>query len=335
MALAKSRAEWENGLSFDINGSSGWDHGYEFTIICNTKIFIVTVNVKPENTRTNGLIAKFHKENIADDDDAAHFTQCDILDILDEAGWETFAAIAPAVDKGSQKAPADLCSSLNPEIFYLEYHEDDGLASVRPKSPPPVFAKYLKLNDLLHLPHYSAREIVVIEKIFAGIGYIAKVSVNGQEMCCNCVKRNTIIAIQREYECLQKVTMSKVASSVQTPKLLGFVTDNDERVVGILETFIPHAQNLSRIEGGINGISEAQRQDWAGQIKDMIETLHEIDVIWGDAKPQNVLIHSETNACYLVDFGGSWTDGWVDETLKETRQGDKQGLEKIIQYLGV
>ncbi|EPE35436.1 Protein kinase-like (PK-like) [Glarea lozoyensis ATCC 20868] len=303
--------------------------------MCNTKIFIVTVNVKPENMKTNKLIAKYDQELLADDDESLDFTQFQILNILDEAGWEIFATIAPTVEKGSQQPSQDLYASLNSEKFYFEYHEDNGHASIRSKPSQPRFAKDLKLNNFLHLPHYSVKEVVVLEKIFAGLGYIAKVSLNGQEMCCKCVKPDTIKAVQREYECLQKVAMSKVAPGVRTPKLLGFVTDDSGDVVGILETFIPHKQNLSKIEGGINGIPEAQRREWARQIKDTMETLHNIDVIWGDAKAQNVLIHSETNACYLVDFEGSWTNGWVDENLKETRQGDEQGLKRIIQYLGL
>jgi hypothetical protein len=53
----------------------------------------------------------------------------------------------------------------------------------------------------------------------------------------------------------------------------------------------------------------------------------------GDAKPDNILIHTATNDCWLIDFGGSWTDGWVDEKLGESVAGDQQGVMKIMAFL--
>ncbi|TVY36765.1 hypothetical protein LOCC1_G008107 [Lachnellula occidentalis] len=78
-----------------------------------------------------------------------------------------------------------------------------------------------------------------------------------------------------------------------------------------------------------------RKRKWAEQTRRNLELLHGIGVVWGDGKPENVLIHSETDDCYLVDFGGSWTDGWVDAELKETEAGDEQALTRILDFLGV
>lgn len=61
--------------------------------------------------------------------------------------------------------------------------------------------------------------------------------------------------------------------------------------------------------------------------------LHEVDVIWGDARLENMLIDNESDDCYLVDFGGRQPDGRVDEKLKESREGDAQALKKIVEFL--
>jgi hypothetical protein len=35
----------------------------------------------------------------------------------------------------------------------------------------------------------------------------------------------------------------------------------------------------------------------------------------------------------MIDFGGSYTDGWVEPELCETVEGDDQGLQKIVSAL--
>lgn len=38
---------------------------------------------------------------------------------------------------------------------------------------------------------------------------------------------------------------------------------------------------------------------------------------------------------YLVDFGGSYVNGWVDKKLVNTQEGDLQGLERMEAYLSM
>ena len=41
----------------------------------------------------------------------------------------------------------------------------------------------------------------------------------------------------------------------------------------------------------------------------------------------------ENENLWIIDFGGSYTEGWVDPELSETKAGDKMGLEKIVNAL--
>lgn len=50
-------------------------------------------------------------------------------------------------------------------------------------------------------------------------------------------------------------------------------------------------------------------------------------MVWGDVKPDNVMIRIESSQQVLVDFGGSYSEGWVDEELNETLERDLHGLE--------
>ncbi|KAK6591862.1 protein kinase-like domain-containing protein [Botrytis cinerea] len=170
-----------------------------------------------------------------------------------------------------------------------------------------------------------------------GTGYIAKVSINGQNMCCKMLVPTHSKAVQREYKCLKKIAESKYASSIKAPKLIGFIVDRSDNkgVIGILEEYTPHTMNLGGSQRDIKAVAKDRRREWAAQIRRNIKLLHEIGVVWGDGKPENVPINHETDDCCLVDFGDSWTDGWVDAQLMETKVGDKQALMKIFDFLGV
>ncbi|KAI1960803.1 hypothetical protein LOZ58_003876 [Ophidiomyces ophidiicola] len=71
---------------------------------------------------------------------------------------------------------------------------------------------------------------------------------------------------------------------------------------------------------------------WSRQIHQSVEQLHNADVVWGDAKPENVLIDTKGDA-WLIDFGGSYTPGWIDKDKRETVEGDWQGVQRIDKWL--
>jgi hypothetical protein len=78
---------------------------------------------------------------------------------------------------------------------------------------------------------------------------------------------------------------------------------------------------------------EHKRTQWAKDAERMVEVLHENELIWGDAKGDNFLVDGKDEKVWMIDFGGSWTEGWVDEKLKETEEGDWQGTEKVLNAL--
>jgi RIO-like serine/threonine protein kinase len=85
-------------------------------------------------------------------------------------------------------------------------------------------------------------------------------------------------------------------------------------IIGILEEYIPTGV-LSQLwqleEEGIEALTE-RRKKWGAQVREMVDLLYKIGVIWGDGKPHNVLIHEVTDDAWVIDFGGSYTEGWVD-----------------------
>ncbi|KAI1118288.1 hypothetical protein F5Y14DRAFT_463317 [Nemania sp. NC0429] len=105
----------------------------------------------------------------------------------------------------------------------------------------------------------------------------------------------------------------------------------DRFLVGLLLTCIKNEGTMYDLAPRTDCTNE-DRGRWLRQIRGSVQSLHAAGVVWGDAKPSNVLIGEDGNA-YLIDFGGSYTQGWVDEDKMETVEGDLQGLERIEKFL--
>ena len=68
------------------------------------------------------------------------------------------------------------------------------------------------------------------------------------------------------------------------------------------------------------------------QIRETVTALHELDIVWGDVKPDNVLIDNDNNAV-VIDLEGGTTRGWVDHDVGGTLQGDMQGMERMMDFI--
>jgi serine/threonine protein kinase len=108
-------------------------------------------------------------------------------------------------------------------------------------------------------------------------------------------------------------------------------------VLGILEEYVPTGElcDLRLLEHEDIEASPERRQKWAAQIRETVDLLHKIGVIWGDGKPDNALIHEVTDDAWVIDFGDSYTNGWVDQELTETLEGDEQAVGKILEFLKI
>lgn len=112
-------------------------------------------------------------------------------------------------------------------------------------------------------------------------------------------------------------------------RLHGVVRDGN-KLLGMLFPWIDTKGILSKARAAQSPPNVRKR--WKGQISTTIEKLHDKGIVWGDAKADNVLIDKDDNA-WVVDFGGSYTPGWVDKEKAGTLEGDAQGLAKILDIL--
>ncbi|KAF9760870.1 hypothetical protein IL306_004079 [Fusarium sp. DS 682] len=130
-------------------------------------------------------------------------------------------------------------------------------------------------------------------------------------------------------------TLKKITTQMPAPpeayvcRPIGVVREGNG-LLGMLFAWIDEKCVLSEAKA-IESPPELRKR-WASQIRRSLDKLHENDIIWGDAKAANVLIDQNDDA-WIIDFGGSYTVGWVDKDKAGTLAGDSQGLAKILEIL--
>nr|POE79426.1 hypothetical protein CFP56_07491 [Quercus suber] len=113
-------------------------------------------------------------------------------------------------------------------------------------------------------------------------------------------------------------------------RLYGIVSDRHGALRGQLYYWINIGHHLTW--DVLDRTDIRTRTKWVSQIRLTVSTLHAIDVIWGDVKAENVLIDAEGNAV-VIDLEGGATKGWMEKDVAGTKQGDLQGLERLVDYI--
>jgi serine/threonine protein kinase len=160
-----------------------------------------------------------------------------------------------------------------------------------------------------------------------------KVSIRGEQVCFfKRVMGGDIPSTIREFSAYAKIQSAGFGPEVFTSRLYGVVEDEEtSRVIGLLLTYIDF-QNQTLYCAKRHPRFGSLKKKWLGQIVSTLQSLHAHQITWGDGKPANVLIDIYDDA-YLIDFGGGYTQGWVDKELSNTMEGDLQALERITNYL--
>lgn len=139
-------------------------------------------------------------------------------------------------------------------------------------------------------------------------------------------------ATKREIKILVEIEKKGIHEKINVPRIHGLVTSCHvpSEFIGFLLTDIPKPTPLIKLID--EDISQRKREKWAKEVERVTDILHENDIIWGDAKADNFVL-DETEKLWIIDFGGNYTEGWVDAEKVETMEGDEQGIEKIVNIL--
>lgn len=116
----------------------------------------------------------------------------------------------------------------------------------------------------------------------------------------------------------------------------GLVIDKDDtrthrtRFLGVLLVYIDHKGTLYDVAPKCE--DQGQLLRWADDLKTMVDNMHKMGLVWGDAKPQNVLV-DHGDKLWIIDVDGGYTPPWVDEDRRNTKEGDLQGLDNTKRWL--
>jgi hypothetical protein len=137
----------------------------------------------------------------------------------------------------------------------------------------------------------------------------------------------------REFGILLRLKEARLNKKYRLPTIHSLVhySNDPNCILGIL---LDHIDNERTLADWIETCkpSGALRERWNRQIRDTVRALHRNGIIWGDVKPDNVLIDREHNT-WLIDFGGGFNSGYVDEDVMETVEGDWQGVSRMAEAL--
>ncbi|PKK55005.1 hypothetical protein CI102_321 [Trichoderma harzianum] len=137
-----------------------------------------------------------------------------------------------------------------------------------------------------------------------------------------------------EISTYREIHNAHLDKSLRISRLIGLVQSRDDQEViiyGLLLTYIDcgHVTLFCAVKPET---PEHLRNRWATQVGDTLTRLHDAGIIWGDAKPANVLVDEHDDA-WIIDFGGGYTEGWVERGLAGTKEGDLQALGRIIEFI--
>lgn len=206
----------------------------------------------------------------------------------------------------------------------------------------PHLAHIPKYISNIDVPWYASADLTVLECADTPDPYhpcLVKHQQSGEQMFFKTVDNYNTQPIKREIDILDKIEKKGLRQKIYCPKLLGIVTcatpaevekNSRNSIMGYLQTAINQPTPLTtKLD---SAVPQDKRDAWARKADEAKSILHENGIIWGDAKADNFVVDADGNL-WIIDFGGSYTEGWVDPEIAETKKGDNMGVNKIVNAL--
>lgn len=184
-------------------------------------------------------------------------------------------------------------------------------------------------------PIFQAREVEVlsVDPAYSLIDEPTRVRVEGKELFFKAFLDPDDSIGAHEVQTLEKISKADFdPQKVRTSRLYGIVEDDKSHVIGLLLHYIQVDDTLYYKVIETQSLGTDMKDKWKRQVTSTVEALHGAGIVWGDVKASNVLLDTVGNA-WVVDFGGGYTEGWVDHDKAGTIEGDLQGLRAIMDFI--
>lgn len=229
-------------------------------------------------------------------------------------------------------------------FFELEISKNDELRAVEIEASSELKRRIAKLKPEISLPKYirdmdypwfDSRKLTVLAGSGSPPPYHptqVRCEETGETFFFKAVDADAPKTTKRELWHLNRIAQPDIVDQICAPRLVGFVAKSKSKTnaIGFLQQEIPGPTPLTNHLDA--EIPQKKRDAWASEAERMKNVLHEHDIIWGDAKADNFLV-DENDKLWIIDFGGSWTEGWIDPENNETIEGDDMAMEKITNAL--
>ncbi|OAL28179.1 hypothetical protein AYO20_09507 [Fonsecaea nubica] len=275
----------------------------------------------------------------ADEIDGATELSFAVGPFLTHGTFETFAPEASTLCLNT------LQDILHPPLlsFTLRVVQGDlvpiGRSPEKTETADPPWAAVWKSEHWLEYPHVKAKDIALART--------SQTSSNTNLVMFNnriCWFKPVLDYVDsppyiREIDILSKLSRENLSHRLRCPQIEAIVLDGKDGNRGFINGLIltaihPNhgtiADRVNRPEGPSLPMALCER--WYCDIETMVHLLHDKGFVWGDVSPNNMVIDANENVC-IIDFGGGYTEGWVDEEDRETKKGDLEGLKRIKEYL--
>ncbi|KAH7129433.1 hypothetical protein B0J13DRAFT_453236, partial [Dactylonectria estremocensis] len=303
----------------------------ELIVSCNSRH--VVIRLFAVNFSTTPTIKEkylFFLDNLESDNDIEE----DFYDWVGEPMLPIFRQLG-----SSQRIPRSLDAFLSPETHYYTLQADgESLVAIpRPETKPssPMFGTSIPEDTCSSWPSFKPSDISLCEDDrIAGPPNPTPAKVvleNGTIAFLKLMRCGDKGFLLNELGTYKQIHSAHLDGKLRISRLLGIVRDEEGRIVGLLSTYIDCRRKTLSCAAKPS-TDESLWQKWAQKIEDSISELHKARITWGDAKPDNVFIDQHGDA-WLIDFGGSYTEGWVSKELAGTLQGDLMALAKIREFL--
>lgn len=316
-----------------ISIEGGVEDDCKITFKCNNKYFVILLSIQsPVDSIERDYLERLKCPLISGDEEKTERIFEELIDLLAGLCQPMFRKYAAIASEPRHPRPT-LYNLLYLEVLLLHLNTIEGTAVLHLQHGPLVSSPKSFRNENLKLPIFKSSEIEILDILQRDT--VFRVLIEGSIRCAKVIgHQKSTKSIQREISSMEQISAAELCPRVHTPTLLGFISSEDDLALtlGFFMEYVEPGPPLLSLE--IDLIPRMKRAAWAKQISDDLKKLHGIGLIWGDAKAGNIILDKESNP-WIIDFGGGYTDNWVDAALADTVMGDLQGLRQIMKFLQV